>query len=72
MDINNYSYTPYMLDENDDIRDNTPVYDPRAITLSIMYDGCITGIQAARLDTKNYIYDRMIEKVKTIIPKKEV
>jgi hypothetical protein len=68
MDINNYSYTPYMLDEPQKT-DISPVYDVRAITLNIMYSGSISGIDNARLETKNFIYDSLSSIISNLIMK---
>ena len=40
-------------------------YMTRSITLDLMYDN-IPGLQAAQLETKNYIYDKLHEIVKRL------
>lgn len=71
MDINNYSYTPYMLDEEPEPAANKePFYywsnhDIRVISLDIVC--MIPGYRAAALETKNFIYDIVQNKVKQLI-----
>ena len=70
MDINNYSYTPYMLDESEPTINKEPFYywsnhDIRVISLDIAY--MIPGYSSASLETKNFIYDRIQAKVTSLI-----
>lgn len=70
MDINNYSYTPYMLDEAEITINKEPFYywnnhDIRVISLDIAY--MIPGYRIASLETKNFIYDRIQAKVTSLI-----
>lgn len=40
-------------------------WNTRTITLDLMYD-YIPGLMKAELETKNYIYDALLEKVKAL------
>ena len=72
MDINNYSYAPHILDGEQETKPHKNKYwywsilDPRSISLDICYD-FIPGYRAAALDTKNFIYDIVQNKVKQLI-----
>lgn len=72
MDINDYSYTPHMLDGE---QETTPhkdkywywnIHDPRSISLDICCD-FIPGYRTAPLETKNFIYDKVSAKVKSLL-----
>lgn len=62
MDINNYSYSPYMLDDSETNRDKTPVYDPRVIALDCLC--ALPGYDTATRETKNFMYDIIVKKVR--------
>lgn len=70
--INSYSYAPHMLDnEAEPTKHNDKYYywsnhDIRVISLDICTD-FIKGYNHTSLDTKNYIYDIVFNKVKSLI-----
>ena len=64
MDCNNYSYVGpgFACYENPD---KTPVQDPRVIALDLLYS--IPGYKESTLETKNFCYDIVIQKIHAII-----
>jgi hypothetical protein len=72
MDINNYSYTPYILENESEPQKHSDKYwywsihDIRSISLDICCD-FIKDYKTASLETKNFIYDAVQAKVKTLI-----
>ena len=72
MDCNSYSYAPYMLDgEKESIKHDDKYYywinhDIRVITLDLCCD-FIKDYRSASLETKNFIYDIVQNKVRSLI-----
>lgn len=68
MDINNYSYAPYMLDGEKESSKKTRLemlQDRRALILYYMVDQ-VPFYQDAKLEDKNYIYDSMMQVLNNI------
>jgi len=63
MDINNYSYTPHMLEDAQNT-DTRPANDPRVIALDLLYN--IPGYIDTKIDTKNFIYDIVVKKIASL------
>ena len=68
MDINNYSYTPHILDEAPQETHKDKYwywYDRRTICLDLVY--MIPGYAAAPLEVKNWIYDKINTQLSKLI-----
>ena len=64
MDINNYSYTaPGFLDESPPTK-VLPATDARTYALRLAY--AIPGYETASRETKNYVYDHIINAVRRV------